>query len=432
MTPPTIPTSGIQPGVDTRIGLLLEREDTRAVLDKHLPRLAQIPNLSYLVGVSLVRIAGYAPQMLPVDRLRAIDADLAQLPPLPLPRGLTVEWAPLPREEVVKAVERKRPARIPLVMANWPGEGLYQQYGARLHELDRFPEDVGIVWLQPIHYRRMGLSWEVKEVGALDSQAIVDDWAKLDEFIEKLPDPETDPTFEVLRVAAEKTRRQGRYLMFAWWRLFFERPWHIRGMTRLLMDYHLHPEEIHRLNDALCTLYEKYLVRAIRELKPDGFLTSDDLGHQKQLFMRAETFRAHLKPYYQRIGDLLRPHGVHWWLHSCGNNTDILGDLAEVGLTVFHPVQKHTMDEVAVAREYGERLVFLAGIDVQHVLQEADAEGVRQEVRHLIDTFDRRDGGLCLAAGNGIVAGTPFENIEAFLDEALRYGAAHRKRYNQS
>ena len=84
------------------------------------------------------------------------------------------------------------------------------------------------------------------------------------------------------------------------------------------------------------------------------------------------------------------------------------------------------------AREYGDRLVFLAGIDVQHVLQEADAEGVRQEVRYLIDTFDRPDGGLCLAAGNGIVAGTPFENIEAFLDQALRYGAAHRKRYNQS
>jgi uroporphyrinogen-III decarboxylase len=84
------------------------------------------------------------------------------------------------------------------------------------------------------------------------------------------------------------------------------------------------------------------------------------------------------------------------------------------------------------AREYGDRPVFLAGIDVQHVLQEADAEGVRQEVRYLIDTFDRPDGGLCLAAGNGIVAGTPFENIEAFLDQALRYGAAHRKRYNQS
>ena len=36
---------------------------------------------------------------------------------------------------------------------------------------------------------------------------------------------------------------------------------------------------------------------------------------------------------------------------------------------------------------------------------------------------------MCIAAGNGIVAGTPLENIEAFLDEALCYGTVHRSRF---
>ncbi len=36
--------------------------------------------------------------------------------------------------------------------------------------------------------------------------------------------------------------------------------------------------------------------------------------------------------------------------------------------------------------------------------------------------------GMAIAAGNGIVSGTPFENIEAFLDGAVRYGTAHRSR----
>jgi len=34
---------------------------------------------------------------------------------------------------------------------------------------------------------------------------------------------------------------------------------------------------------------------------------------------------------------------------------------------------------------------------------------------------------MCIAAGNGIVAGTPFENIEAYLDEAVKYGSEHRR-----
>ena len=129
-----------------------------------------------------------------------------------------------------------------------------------------------------------------------------------------------------------------------------------------------------------------------------------------------------LKPYYQQIGDLLRENNIHWWLHSCGDNTLILDDLIEVGVNVFHPVQKGTMDEAAVAQEYGDRMIFLAGFDVQHTLQEATPDDVRQEVRFLMDTFNRPGGGMCLAAGNGIVSGTPLENIEAFLDEAMRYG----------
>ena len=217
--------------------------------------------------------------------------------------------------------------------------------------------------------------------------------------------------------------------MFAWWQMFFERPWSIRGMQNLLTDYYIEPEKIHLLNSALCDLYCGYLDRAARDIRPDGFFASDDLGHQTQSFMSAEQFDAMIKPYYMRMGRKLRDENLHWWLHSCGNNTPLLPALIEAGLNVFHPVQKGTMDERSVAREFGNKLTFLAGIDVQHVLQEKDPEGVRQEVRFLIDTFDRPDGGLCLSAGNGIVSGTPIENIRAFLEEALEYGSEHRRKY---
>ncbi|HNT76597.1 MAG TPA: uroporphyrinogen decarboxylase family protein [Anaerolineae bacterium] len=336
---------------------------------------------------------------------------------------------PLPCAEVIKAVERRTPSRIPLVRAKWWGEGLWEQYGERLNAFDRYPEDVVQLWIEPLDYDQMGLSWEIDHEGAHDARIVLDDWGKLDEFIAKLPDPATDPQIASLAEQAEQAHAQDRYVLFSFWRLFFERPWSIRGMTNLLMDYYTAPAEIHRLHDALCTLYCGYIEQAIRVLKPHGFWTSDDLGHQKQPFMRPRTFREYLKPYYVRIGETLRRHNLHWWLHSCGNNTPLLPDLIEAGVDVFHPVQKHTMDEVAVAREFGDRLTFLAGIDVQHVLQEQSPDAVRAEVRFLIDTFDRPDGGMCLAAGNGIVAGTPFENIEAFLDEAARYGTAHRQQF---
>jgi uroporphyrinogen decarboxylase len=344
------------------------------------------------------------------------------------------QWSPLPRAEVVNAVERRCPSRIPLIQAKWWGEGLVDHYGPALRQFDRYPEDATFLWINSIDFSRMGLSWEFDTSGAHDARSVVNDWSRLDEFIERLPNPEQDTQIDRLAALAEQARREDRYTIFAFWHFFFERPWQIRGMQNLLMDYKLYPEQVHRMHDALCDLYCGYLRRAIRDLRPDGFWTSDDLGHQTSLFMRPSIFREFIQPYYARIGQTLHSSPtpgakVHWWLHSCGNNTPILGDLVEAGVDVFHPVQKYTMDEVSVAREYGGRITFLAGIDVQHTLQEKDPDGVRAEVRFLIDTFDRPEGGLCLAAGNGIVPGTPLENIDAFLDEALRYGLSHRQSY---
>lgn len=342
---------------------------------------------------------------------------------------MTDVYSPLPREEVVKAIERRSPARVPLVMAHWWGEGLWEQYGERLHEFSRFPNDAPLLMISPMDFGAMDFPWlrdSSDEKRGHDSSGLLPDWRYLDELIARMPDPERPGLLDPLKDAVARLRSEGRYVIFGWWGLFFERPWGLRGMQNLLMDYYLHPEEVHRLHDALCGQYVALIRRAARELQPDGFWTSDDLGHQTQSMMRRPQFAALLKPYYARVGAACREAGMHFWLHSCGNNTDLLDDLIETGVQVFHPVQKHTMDERAVAARYGDRLAFLAGFDVQHILQEGSPDEVRAEVRHLVNTFDRPDGGMCIAAGNGIVSGTPFENIEAFLDEAVQYGARHR------
>lgn len=339
------------------------------------------------------------------------------------------EYEPLKREEIIRAVERTGPSRIPLVRAKWWGEGLRDQYGNRLKELDRYPEDVDWLFTEnPVAPKKMNLPWEWHEGGAHDSSCVIDDWAKLDDFIERLPVPGNDPIFEELAERATKAQANDRYTIFGWWNLFFERPWKLRGMENLMCDYYTEPDNIHKLHSAMCNTYCAYIETAAKILNPDGFWASDDLGHQTGPMMSPDVFHEFLFPYYKSVGDTLKRSRMHFWLHSCGDNTLLIPDLIESGLTVLHPIQKHTMDEVKVAAEFGDRLTFLAGIDVQHTLQEKNPEGVRAEVRFLIDTFDRKDGGMCIAAGNGIVAGTPFENIEAYLDEAVVYGRKHRLR----
>ena len=331
-------------------------------------------------------------------------------------------YAHLTKEEVTKVVERRgAAARVPLIHAKDWGEGLVEQYGDQLNMFDKYPEDAEQIMVKPVNAETMNLSWKWNADVAHDSRIVLDDWAKLDEFIEKLPSPENDPQMERAAKQAEIIRKKNIYMLFGWWRLFFERPWDLRGMENLMIDYYTEQENVHKLHSALLEHFIKYLEFAACEIKPDGFWTSDDLGHQTSLMMSPKIFRNFIKPYYIKIGNFLHKKNIHWWLHSCGNNTEIMDDLVEAGVTVFHPVQKGTMDEVQIAKKYGDKISFLVGFDVQHIIQEADEQGVREEVRYLIKTFNSESGGMCLAAGNGIVAGTPIKNIEAFLDEAVNY-----------
>jgi uroporphyrinogen decarboxylase len=78
------------------------------------------------------------------------------------------------------------------------------------------------------------------------------------------------------------------------------------------------------------------------------------------------------------------------------------------------------MDYQEVVDRFGGRITFLVGVDVQHLLPEGTEEEVRSGVRELARIFGRPDGGLLMAAGNGIMPETPLRNIRAFLEESTR------------
>jgi len=344
----------------------------------------------------------------------------------------------LPAEEVIKAIEFASPSRIPTVFTKWWGEGLYDQYGERLQALEVYPEDACIVPFPcpNIEPRPDGFFWRLpdrrntKTSKGLDSSTLLPSWDDLDRMEAEPPDFTAPGLFDKAKRIAERGHAEGKYILLHHWGLLFERIWGFRGMANLLMDYFLYPDEVHRLHRIVTDTEIGLLKRAFDEIQPHGYMHSDDLGNQRALMMNPSQFREFIKPYYAEIWGTCRQHGVHVWLHTCGNVTEIIGDLIEAGLNVLHPIQKHTMDEKQVARDWGGKIAIWVGIDVQHTLQQGTPERVREEVRFLIDTFDREDGGMLLASGNGIVAGTPYENIEAYLDECYRYGKLHRQMFS--
>lgn len=178
------------------------------------------------------------------------------------------------------------------------------------------------------------------------------------------------------------------------------------------------PIELKKIMTGLLERYEIW-AKMLKENDADGAWAGDDLGTQLSLFMSREIFLDLYKPFYCELANIFHSNGLDFWFHSCGNITKLLPDLLDIGIDALHPIQAGTMDDEKIAKEFGGKIAFWIGMDVQQIIPFSTPEKVRQHVISRIKTFYRPDGGLVLAAGNAILQDTPLENIRVYA-EALR------------
>jgi hypothetical protein len=261
--------------------------------------------------------------------------------------------------------------------------------------------------------------------GGLDSRVAMEDWSELPSLLDRWPNPSAaQPT----PCEEDPLPRGDRYAMIHWWNCLYERAWHLRGMENLLMDFHLHPRQVHQLLDAIVDFNCEIIRRSSKEHRVHGVWVTEDIGGQNGPMFGLDIFRAFFRPRYKRMFDTAHECGMHFWLHSCGQIDLFMEDLVEMGLDVIHPIQKYTMDQREIARRFGGRISFWAGMDMQRILPLGSPEDVRREVRFLVDTFDRPEGGCAIALGNVVTSDVPLENLQAVFDEAYCYGQSSRSR----
>jgi len=333
----------------------------------------------------------------------------------------------LTREQVIKVIERSGCDKIPVVFHKWWGPDLPAKYGAALFDMvSNYPDDINCVWyLEPgyegssnsnpnyrLGYRDNYDDFERHSIG--NAVVLLPDWSELDSFLENFPNPNEPGNFDNV-IQTAKTP-DGRYKLGCWWRLFHERLWTIRGMENLMYDYYDNMEGLKLICNKIVEYY-KVIIDKYKEAGCDGIFTSDDLGHQHGPMMSPAIFEELYLPYYKEIIAYTHEKGMHFFLHSCGDNTLLMSYLIEAGLDVFHPVQKGCMDMAKTAQLFGDKITFLAGVDVQNLLPNGSIQEIHEEIANMKKIFGKPSGGLLLAMGNGILSDNSLENIQAALDE---------------
>ena len=233
-----------------------------------------------------------------------------------------------------------------------------------------------------------------------------------------IPDPHSPGRFQAADDSLKD--RSGRYVRACVWFTLFERLWMVRGFENMLMDPYLNERDFCCLRDRVVehnlAIIDQWLERGVNAL-----FFSDDWGCQRGLLINPEDWRRFYRPSYEQMFDRVRSAGAHVWMHLCGNVTAILPDLIDIGVNVLNPVQPQAMDVEQLSREFGGRLCFNGGVDVQGTLIHGSTSDVRREVHRLVNLFGRFNGGYIGGTSHSAMPETPLDNVIAMYETFLEY-----------
>jgi len=333
----------------------------------------------------------------------------------------------LNKEEVRKAIYMGYPKR-PIRCETLPFEKkLMEKDGVFLSELkNRYTDDVISLNITISYWEsdyndedyRFAMRHSIKnEDDAIDNSPIIRDWSELDSFIEQFPRMDRPEPFE--RIKNLRQENPDSYILVSFGHYFFQRLASLRGIENCLFDFYDYPDELHAVLGKLLELYTVWTEKAA-ESGADGITGGEDLGTQRGLFISPDYLREFIFPYYKKMSECFVKNNLDFWMHTCGNVTEVMEDLIKSGVKVLHPIQAGTMDDNFIASKYSGKICFNVGMDVQNLIPFGSPEEVKKGVKERASKFYNDFGGVVYSAGNVIVNETPIKNIEAYaksLDE---------------
>jgi uroporphyrinogen decarboxylase len=205
----------------------------------------------------------------------------------------------------------------------------------------------------------------------------------------------------------------------------FEGALWVRGWEDFLCDLYsdtkLAEAIMEKITDYTMGLWDQMLSAAGKYL--NVVCLNDDLGMQDRSLISSDIYRKYVKKYTKRWYDFVRSKTKAKILHhSCGSCYELINDLIDCGIQILNPLQVSAanMQPEKLKKEFGDRIAFWGGLDVQTVLPNGTVRQVKDEVKRLIDTFGD-GGGYILAPSHNIQPDVPMENISAMFDAALEY-----------
>lgn len=200
----------------------------------------------------------------------------------------------------------------------------------------------------------------------------------------------------------------------------FETAWSLRGFEQFQVDLASQTEIPAYIMERIA---EVHLANLQTVLDTAGDLIDiiyyyDDVATQQGLLISPKMYERFVQPHHQAIIDLASRFGLPVMMHCCGSVYPLIERLIQMGLSILNPIQPkaRNMSPEKLLADFGHRIAFHGGIDIQDFLPNATPEQVRDRVAHTCSLLGAR-GGYILAPAHHLQADTPLENVLAMYSQ---------------
>ena len=288
----------------------------------------------------------------------------------------------LPKEIVLRAIERRNPPRIPVHYCN--------------RDLDS--SDTFTVGWNPASgftpsqqgQSEWGFIWHSldKTMGQPEGHTLAN-WDKVDAYIP--PDPFAPGRLD--HVSAALAQNANRFTRFGIGISGFNIATFLRGYEAFLMDLYLAPERAERVLDMVYT-FENGLIAQLENLPADCVVFGDDWGTQRGLMIQPDIFRHVFLPRYADQFARIHAQGKKVWFHTCGNIWDIIGDMITAGVDVIELLQPDIFGVERLASTFGGKVCFCCSVDHQRRAVSGTRDEIFDYARLLRDQLGQFNGGF--------------------------------------
>lgn len=260
-----------------------------------------------------------------------------------------------------------------------------------------------------------GITWDASSIGQRPLSH-GHSWEELENF--EMPDPHREGMFYDFDKKVPGYREKD----FAYVALQYYGPLekleNIRGFENAMTDFYLEEDKVEALLDKITD----YRVALAEDICARGVTMGhggDDYGIQSGPLLSMDVWRRFIKPRLARIYKVYKDHGLPVLHHSCGDCSEFIDELIEIGVDALHPIQSSCMDIHKLYQRYGDRIVYYGGFDMHYFLAQASPEDVRRSVRETIETLGKNGRMVCGAIN--ILDDVPQKNFEALIEAIKEY-----------